>query len=164
MKHWIYSIAPTIIIAFLIINFDSELGLLHTWVVIFFVIAVLASYYIPYQLVEGEVRSSFYAMLCCGMVLFCAYKFDQLHKSGLNSYKQEVCGVVANRKNDALTRKSRKREKLYRFDLLAGHQGIEHFRKKTHVPWDGKNVCVTYIDQKHSWLYAEHLIVDLRTP
>ncbi len=159
MKHWLYSIAPTIIIIVLIVHLDSFLGLLHLWALVLFVIVALASYYIPYKLIEGEDRSSFYAFLCCFFVLFCAFKLDQYHRLGLKKYTQEICGVVANRMDDDLPRILwRKSPHLYQFDILAGEQGIVHFRKKSHAPRNGETVCVQYVDGRRSWLYAEHMI------
>lgn len=163
MKNWIYSIAPTIIFFVLFAHFDSFLGLLHLWVLLLFMSVGLASYYVPYHLIEGEDRSSFYAFVCCCVVLYSAYQLEQHHRSGLKVYAQEICGVVANREDDDLPRFFlRKRSHLYQFDLLAGSQGIVHFRKESFAPRNSENVCVKYVDAKHSWMYAEHLILKIQ--
>lgn len=86
MKHWLYSIAPTIIIIVLIVHLDSFLGLLYLWALVLFVIVVLASYYIPYKLIEGEDCSSFYAFLCC--------LFYDLLKIQLLNQTNEKCGSM----------------------------------------------------------------------
>ena len=159
MKHWLYSIVPTLIMIVLIVQLDSFLGLLHFWALVLLVIVILASYYIPYKLIEGEDRSSFYAFVCCIFVLYCAFKLDQHHRSGLKNEMQEICGLVANRMDDDLPRVLwRKSPHLYQFDILAGEQGIIHFRKKSHAPRNGEAVCVQYVDGRRSWLYAEHMI------
>ena len=165
VKHWVSSIAPTIIFVILFVYFDSSLGLLNLWVITLFVIVTLASYYVPYQLIEGDERSMFYALVCCCIVLYCFYKIDQKHKLALQPYSQEICGIVANRVVDDLpkTHLWKNKRHLYQFDVLAGERGIQHFRKKSFAPQDGENVCVTYIDSQHSWLYAEHLILKIHS-
>ena len=164
MKSWLLSLLPFIIFTFLYASFQSSLGLLQPFVIFIFLIVGLASYYIPYQLIEGEFRSTFYACVCLILFIAISYKIDNHIVESARPVAKTICGNIANKQLDQIDLPSykRKRLKLYQFDVVSDEQGIQHFRKEHFVQSNGASICVTYIDQKDLWLYAEHKILNIK--
>ena len=167
MKEWLKGAGGGLIVYVVIFSMGSTLGQFHTWLVALVIIIVAASFYIPYQLTHGDFKSQFMGGLCSIIVLVIGFKIHQNHLNQMRVHAEEICGVVANQKLDTVgiipTIMSFNRRELYQYFVFGSEQGVQRFRKQRHPPDEREAVCIRYVQPKHSWIYSENIILEIRS-